>query len=140
MPLMRSHGSRNTTFKQTNIEFVGLQFRKIFELIILATLPSHQHLFEGLTLKLSKEWQIEKIISIVKKKNAAFYPKPIDRVPSQKPREKDEWVDIKDGFLTLVDLKAAHGQLGLAMHATNPYRETNLLDELEKEFPVWRKK
>jgi hypothetical protein len=33
-------GSKTTSYKYTNVEFVALQFRKIFELIILATLAS----------------------------------------------------------------------------------------------------
>ena len=61
-------GNKTTSCKYTNVEFVALQFRKIFELIILATLASHHHLFEGLVRKLSKEWQISKVVAIVKKK------------------------------------------------------------------------
>ena len=69
-------GNKTTSYKYTNVEFVALQFRKIFELIILATLASHHHLFEGLVRKLSKEWQISKVVAIVKKKNPEFYPAP----------------------------------------------------------------
>jgi hypothetical protein len=67
-------GNKTTSYKYTNIEFVALQFRKIFELIILATLASHHHLFEGLVRKLSREWQISKVVAIVKEKNPTFYP------------------------------------------------------------------
>jgi len=134
-------GRRTTSFKYTNLEFVALQFRKIFELIVLATLASHQHLFEGLTKKLAKEWQIGKIIAIVKKRNPAFYPKPIDRVQSpDHPKIKDEWKDVLSGYLTLNDLVLAHGTIGNLMHANNPYREELALDEIEKHFPVWRGK
>jgi hypothetical protein len=47
-------GSKTTTFRHTNVEFVALQFRKIFELVVLATPASHQHLFEGLMRKLAR--------------------------------------------------------------------------------------
>ena len=133
-------GQRTTSFKYTNIEFVALQFRKIFELIVLATLASHEHLFEGLIRKFSKEWQVTKIVAIVRKKNPNFYPKPIDRVPTEKPGMKDEWVDVSDGFLTISELIDAHGRIGNLMHANNPYKEETLLDEIEKQFPIWRKK
>ena len=133
-------GLQTTSFKYTNVEFLALQFRKIFELIVLSTLASHQHLFEGLIRKLSKEWQVSKIVTIVKNKNPGFYPKPIDRIPSDKPGVKDEWADVGAGFLTLEDLILAHGMIGNLMHANNPYREEGLLAEIEKQFPVWREK
>lgn len=133
-------GSRTTSFKYTNVEFVCLQFRKIFELIILATLASHMHLFEGLTRKLAKEWQLAKIVAIVERKNPSFYPEPIDRVPSDKPGIKDEWKNVESGFLTMADLSAAHGLIGNLMHANNPYKEELLLAEIEQQFLEWREK
>lgn len=133
-------GQRTTSFKYTNIEFVALQFRKIFELIVLATLASHEHLFEGLIRKFSKEWQVTKIVAIVRKKNPNFYPKPIDRVPTEKLGMKDEWVDVSDGFLTVGELIDAHGRIGNLMHANNPYKEETLLNKIEKQFPIWREK
>jgi hypothetical protein len=133
-------GSRTTSFKYTNVEFVCLQFRKIFELIILATVASHKHLLEGLTRKLSKEWQIGKIIAIAEKKNPAFYPEPIDRVPSDRPGVKDDWKSVISGFLKVEELVAAHGLIGNLMHANNPYIEESLLEEIERRFPEWRAK
>jgi hypothetical protein len=133
-------GTKTTSFKYTNVEFVALQFRKIFELIILATLASHQHLFEGLTRKLAKEWQLTKIIDIVQKKNRLFFPEPVDRIPCGNPIVKDEWKKIEIGFLTLDELVWAHGKIGHVMHANNPYREEQMTEEIEKEFPVWRAK
>jgi hypothetical protein len=132
------HGRRTTSFRYTNVEFVCLQFRKIFELIILATLASHKNFFEGITRKLSKEWQIGKVVAIVEKKNAAFYPAPIDRIPSDRPGIKDDWKNVESGFLTLEDLVAAHGSIGNLMHANNPYKEEVLLEEVERKFSEWR--
>jgi hypothetical protein len=129
---------KTTSFQYTNIEFVALQFRKIFELIILATLASHQHLFEGLTRKLAKEWQLTKIVAIIEKRNPGFYPKPIDREPPVKEGTKDEWKPVTSGFLTLDELIEAHGKIGALMHANNPYREERSLSEIESLFPTWR--
>jgi hypothetical protein len=131
-------GSKTTSYKYTNVEFVGLQFRKIFELIILATLASHHHLFEELTRNLSKEWQISKIIAIVKRKNPAFYPVPIDRVPSTTAGIADDWRDVTTGFMTLDELITAHGTTANLMHVTNPYRDELAIDEFEKQFSIWR--
>jgi hypothetical protein len=36
-------GNKATSFKYTNIEFIALQFRKIFELIILASFCRERH-------------------------------------------------------------------------------------------------
>jgi hypothetical protein len=133
-------GRRSTSFKYTDVEFISLQYRKILELIVLASLASNYHPFEGLTRKLAKEWEITKIVHLVKAKNPRFYPKPIDRKPSSQPGIKDEWIDVKSGFLTLEELAAAHGVIGNIMHATNPYRTDLIVDALEKQFPIWREK
>ena len=131
---------KTTSFKYTNTEFVALQFRKIFELVILASLASHQHLFEGIARKLAKEWQVTKTVAIVKNKNPGFFPTPIDRVPSANETAKDEWKPIALGFLTLDELIEAHGKIGALMHASNPYREAQSLGELESLFPSWRER
>ena len=133
-------GKNTTSFKYTNVEFIALQFRKIFELVVLATLASHQHLFEGLARKLAKEWQVTKVVAIVRKKNPAFYPEPIDRVPAAGQGIKDEWNSIKSSYLTLDELIEAHGKIGGLMHANNPYNEERLLNEIENQFPIWREK
>lgn len=133
-------GTKTTSFRYTNAEFVSLQFRKIFELVILASIASHQHFFDGLVRKLSKEWQISKIIAIVSKKNPKFYPEPIDRIPSSKPGHKDEWKAVTSGFLTLDDLIVARGKIGNLMHANNPYNEESMLEEIERSFSNWRER
>jgi hypothetical protein len=133
-------GKKTTSFKYTNVEFVALQFRKIFELVILATLASHQHLFEGLVRKLAKEWQVTKVIAIVRKKNPAFYPEPVYRVPSVTPGVNDEWKPVVSDFLKLEELVDAHGRIGGLMHANNPYHEERLLNQIEDQFPIWREK
>lgn len=132
------NGTRTTAFRYTNIEFVALQFRKTFELIVLASLASNRHLFNELSARLSKEWEVKKVIAAVKRQNPNFYPKPIRRVPHLDPKIKDEHIDVSDGYLTLPELTEAHGQIGALMHASNPYREQILLDKLEAKFQGWR--
>src|SRR5690349_17164330 len=70
-------GVKTTTFKYTNVEFVALQFRKVFELIVLSSLASNRHLFNELSTRLSKEWELKKIIAAVQRQNPSFYPNPI---------------------------------------------------------------
>ena len=38
-------GRQNAGYKATNIEVIGLQFRKIFELIALSSLAAHRDLY-----------------------------------------------------------------------------------------------
>jgi len=132
--------SKTTSFEYTNVEFVALQFRKIFELVIFSTVASHHHFLEGILRKISKEWEINKVVAIVKKKNPAFYPMPIKRVPTSTPGVKDNLVPVEDGFLTLAELMDAHGRIGAVMHAHSPYREEIILQEIEGRFPIWRER
>ncbi|MGV3635538.1 MAG: hypothetical protein ACO1NY_14405 [Pseudorhodoplanes sp.] len=129
-----------TSYPYTNWEFIALQFRIIFELIILSSLASNRHLFEKLTRRLAKEWQIAAIIRVVRDKNSDFYPKPIKRVPSDTPGIKDDLQEVKSGYLTLSELIRAHGMIGNAMHARNPYEEDEILSAMKAEFGSWRDK
>jgi hypothetical protein len=112
----------------------------IFELIVLASLASHKHLFERLSRRLASEWQIGAVVRAVREKNPGFYPHPIRRVPSDKPGVKDNWQDLETNYLKLGELISAHGRLGGVLHARNPYLEHDLLVTLRTEFPVWREK
>jgi hypothetical protein len=129
-----------TPFPYTNWEFIALQFRIIFELIVLSSLASNRHLFETMTRRLAKEWQIVAVVRAVRDKNPKFYPRPIQRVPSKKPGVKDDWIDLKSGYLTLAELIDAHGRIGNAMHARNPYQQDEILSTLKEEFGSWREK
>lgn len=133
-------GRRTTSYKYTNHEFVCLQFRKIFELVVLATLASHRHLFDKLSGRLAKEWRIAEVASIVRKKNPGFYPRPIDRISASTPAIKDEWVDVNSGFLSFSELVTSHGRLGKAMHAQNPYEQDDFFEALSSSFPDWKRK
>ena len=107
----------STPYKITNVEFMALQLRKVFEMIVLASIASHKSAVPAAKKKIGKEWDINKIIQQVRKLNPNFYPRPIKRVPSDKPGIKDEWVDTDKEFLALPELIKAHGQLHELLHA-----------------------
>lgn len=100
-----------TSFLHTNLEFVALQFRMVFELIVLASLAANRHLFEKMSRRLIKEWRINAIVAAVRKTNSGFYPKPIKRITGKEPGVKDEWQNVRGDFLKLDELIEAHGNL-----------------------------
>jgi len=114
-----SDGKTTTSYPYTNWEFIALQFRMVFELIVLASLASHKHLFERLSRRLATEWQIGAVVRAVREKNRGFYPHPIRRVPSDKPGVKDDWQDLTTDYLKVGELIKAHGMLGAVLHARN---------------------
>jgi hypothetical protein len=134
------NGKVTTSFQYTNMEFVALQFRMVFELIVLASSAAHRHLFEKMSRRLAKEWQIGPVVAEVRKRNPGFYPKPVRRVPSGKPGIKDDWLDTAGDFLKIDELIEAHGKLGSVLHARNPYLERDELVALQNNFPIWRQK
>ncbi len=123
-------------------ESIYLQFRKILELIAMASLVVNKEAMEefGNSMqKLSGEWNGCKILKQVESINPEFYPVPIEEKLSEDPRVKAELENKTSGFLTkdmfseLYDKKC-----GLILHADNPLKKQTNCEELWDESPVWK--
>lgn len=124
-------GIKTTSFPETNLDFVYLQFRFIFESIALASLCSHRKQYELFDTKFEKEWNANKIIKQIKKINPLFFPSPEDEKSKELALTEDELVR----FI---------GLCGDNLHAFNPYKGKGYRhrdSQIEKErFLEWRTK
>lgn len=50
-------GQRNAGYRASNVETIGLQFRKVFELIAFASLTAHKELYSAAHSDFAKHWQ-----------------------------------------------------------------------------------
>jgi hypothetical protein len=127
---------KTTGFIMTDVEFICLQFRKMFELIVFASMTANKEEYANLREKFATDWRAEYIISALEKINPAFYPIPSNQVIGESGKVK-EVIDLEDGFLTKEKLLKAHEKCGGLLHANNPYRESKDINYFIKNFPIW---
>ncbi|MDE2265010.1 MAG: hypothetical protein KGL29_03860 [Alphaproteobacteria bacterium] len=125
-------GTHTTCWSHTNFEFIALQFRKIFEIIVLATIDSNEGALAGAASAIFNEWQVGKIIRYVGRVNPKFFPKPAIQDGMQLREFKGE-------YLTLERLKEFHGRCGEWMHAKAPDLSPADYEEWSRRFEIWRK-
>ena len=113
-----------------NLESLALNFRKVFELIVMACQAAHTHLIG----RRVKEWRIKNLEPIISQYNPNFYMAPVHA--TQTNIEDRDDVDI----LTLDELKLAYNRCGDWLHAKGPYRDKNNPTEDLDAFRLWRGK
>jgi hypothetical protein len=130
-------GERNAVYKASNIETIGLQFRKVFELIAFASLTAHKELYSAVYSDFAKHWEAAKLVNRLRQINPRFYPEPVIQVPSDKLGLKTDLVPRRPDYLTEESLVDAHGRCGSLMHAANPYAREIDYGFFEASFPDW---
>ena len=121
-------------------ECIYLQFRKILELIAMASLVANRQALEKMNRslkKLGKQWNGDAILRSVERINPDFYPVPIVETPSRDPRVKVKLVDKTEGFLTRRDFSRLYNLCGDLMHADNPLGNKTDYRELWQQGPAW---
>ncbi len=103
-------------------ETIGLQMRKILELIAKASLAAHRAVWDEASLWFKRDWHASEILSRIEKVNPSFYPQPVreSRVYDSGPL-RASWEDVPEtSFLTRDRFTAAYDSIGAMMHAHSP--------------------
>ncbi|MDE0495548.1 MAG: hypothetical protein F4Y05_05510 [Acidimicrobiaceae bacterium] len=103
-------------------ETVGLQMRKILELIAKASLAAHRAAWDEASLWFKRDWNAKAILERIEKVNPRFYPHPVkeSQVFASGPL-KAEWEDVpEDIYLTKGRFIDAYDAIGKMMHAHLP--------------------
>ena len=111
-------------------ETIGLQLRKILELVAKASLVAHRAIWEAASLWFKRDWHANEILDRIEKVNPSFYPHPVreSHVFDNGP-VKAEWEDVPvESYLTKERFIDAYDSIGAMMHAHSPadppdYRE-----------------
>lgn len=131
-------GHLNALYVPTTIEAVGLQFRKIFELIVFSSLAANRSQYSHAYTNFARHWKAAKLVRNLTRINPDFYPKPIIEERLENSEIDGNWIDRPGDYLTKDELVAAHGKCGGLMHSTNPFRSSTNYDKYQSEFPIWR--
>ena len=139
----------NTAISQNYLavvtESIYLQFRKILELIAMASLVANEEAMkeaERSFRKLRGEWNAHKILKIVESVNPDFYPVPIEKQPYyDHPLVKSQIVEKTKGFLTRDMFSTLYNQkCGPLLHAENPFGNRTNYRDLWDEGSDWKRK
>ena len=133
-------GQREARYVPTTVETIGLQFRKIFELIAFASLAANREQYSSVYSDFAKHWEAAKLVKNLQRINPDFYPKPVVEAPADKPGVVNSLKARDQDYLTPDDLIEAHGRCGILMHAENPFGKPIDYVYYQQNFPIWRTK
>jgi len=115
----------------STIESVYLQFRKILELIAMASLVANKEVYSREFANFATHWNARKIFESVERLNPDFYPNPI-------VEDGGKLVDKTDGYLTKEDFITLYRACGAIMHTENPYGTKIDYDDYLFKMVGWR--
>lgn len=130
-------GKREALYVPTTVETIGLQFRKIFELIAFASLAANRDEYSVVYSDFAKHWEAAKLIKNLRRVNSNFYPKPVIETPTTDPRATHQLKNRPEDYLTEDALVEAHGRCGVLMHAANPFGNAVQYHDYQRKFSVW---
>lgn len=128
---------REALYVPTTVETVGLQFRKIFELIIFASLAANRDEYAKAYSEFARHWEAAKLVKNLRRINPEYYPHPVVEKPSTHPAALHDLAKRGADYLTEDELTEAHGRCGKLMHAANPFGRPIHYEFYEQSFPIW---
>lgn len=133
-------GSCNALYLMTTVESIYLQFRKILELITMASLsasPEYMARYD----RFRRHYNGKRILGDLEKVNPDFYPRPTRQVVDPDSGKVVKVVDVESGFLTKDEYVELYDICGHLLHADNPYAEGQQDMKVRlQEASEWRNK
>jgi hypothetical protein len=124
-------------YRQTSIETVCLQMRKILELIAFASLCANKNAYSAVHDDFAKHYHANFLLNALEKINPHFYPRPlIEQVSNQ-----DSLVNYElrqNDYLTREKFEKAYEKCSSMLHAHNPFRQSTPYEYFENAIPKWR--
>ena len=93
-------GKCHAMYLQTTAESIGLQIRKILELIALASLVANRSEYQKFRTNFHRDWNGKRILETLEKANPNFYPRPTKQVVNRITGKVESLEEIKSGYLT----------------------------------------
>jgi len=133
-------GKGHALYEPTTLESVGLQIRKILELIAMASLVANKKEYEKVYTNFAKAWNAEYLLKDLGRINPDFYPKPVIEKTSDDPAVKNELVDREQDYLTKSEFVKIYKKCGAILHASNPAGRKIGYEFYKKNLPEWKLK
>jgi hypothetical protein len=119
---------------------VYLQFRKILELIALASLVANKDEYSKIRTRFETDWHAERILDTLEKANPLFYPRPSKQVLDRNTQKVIALEPITSGFLEKHDFIELYRLCSELMHSRNPFSSKLDLDDYKFRIDEWFKK
>jgi hypothetical protein len=119
------------------LESVGLQFRKILEVVAFGSLVANRDAYSMVYGGFAKDWNAGELMKRLERVNPDFYPKPIIELPSDKQGVKSKFVLRGPDYLSKQDFVEVYGRCGVLMHAANPFGSGTDYSYYEQRVPIW---
>jgi hypothetical protein len=129
--------SRAAIPRPPTIESIGLQFRKIVELVAFGSLVANRDAYSVVYSGFTKDWNAGELLKKLERVNPDFYPKPIVELPSGKEGIKSRFVLRGPDYLSKQDFVEVYGRCGVLMHAANPFGSGIDYSYYEQKIPIW---
>lgn len=126
-----------TGYKETDIEFIFLQFRHCLELMMFAAVSANYHYGTEISEQiLRKEYNASKLMKFIKQRNPKFYPQPIESYYKVNFDGTSKTIPVINGFLTQADFCTLYDKVcGQMLHAQRKPKfgqdHTSLIEESE---------
>jgi hypothetical protein len=133
-------GAGHALYQPTTIESLCLQFRKILELIAMASLVANTKEYSRVHKDFQRHWNAELLLKDLERVNPRFYPQPIKEITSKKPGIKTEQEELKEGVLTRKEFIKIYKKCGAILHADNPLGRSSNYKYYERVMPEWLSK
>lgn len=133
-------GSRNALYLKTTVESIYLQFRKVLELIAMASMSASPEYMERYE-RFRHHYNGKRMLEDLERVNPRFYPQPSRQVVDTASGKVVEVVALESGFLTKDEYVELYDICGELLHAENPYGEEKQNIELRfQEALEWKNK
>lgn len=131
-------GKGHALYQPTGVESVGLQIRKILELIAFASLVANKDIYSAAYAKFASHWNARLLLRDLERVNPDFYPKPVLEAPTSHPRALHQLEGRQNDYLTKDEFERAYEKCGSIMHAENPYGSRADMNYFTEKLPYWR--
>jgi len=131
-------GGGHAMYQPTTIESVGLQLRKVLELVAFGSLVANKESYSAVYEKFATHWNARLLLRDLERVNPGFYPKPVVEVPSPYPGALHQLKNREPDYLTREEFERAYEKVGTIMHAENPYGSRMDIKYYLEKLPAWR--
>lgn len=133
-------GKCHAMYVQTTSESIGLQIRKILELIALASMVANRPEYQKYRENFHRDWNGKRILEALEKANPNFYPQPTKQVVDRTTGKVESVEEIKSGFLTKEEYVTLYDICGGILHADNPFSPRRDVQRFLDSAPAWMRK
>ena len=129
-------GPGHALYEPSTLETVGLQFRKILELIAFGSLIANQDEYSKVYRDFAKHWNAGDLVKNLESINPNFYPFPVVEMPSTDPNVKAKLEQRSADYLKKDAFVEVYGRCGVLMHAANPFGKGTKYEYYRTNLPA----